>query len=243
MSANPEDEARVLKRIELVKELGAEEQERILDLLQNPTTTITARAVALRQAAAMELASPTLDRRAGNDRRSGRQRRSREGRRLWHVSPRPEADRRSAVFVPKVEALKVGDPANDDTDVGPVIDTDARERILEWIKEADGDLLTGGEQDGLIKPTVIANVSDEAKVSCQEVFGPVVIVNPVGSVDEAIERANGTRYGLQAGIFTASIDTALKAAERLSESAGLVLMAKRPRTRRELCSVMPAVSH
>ena len=124
-----------------------------------------------------------------------------------------------------------------------MIDDDARERILEWIAEADGDVLAGGEQDGLIRPTVIANVSDEAKVSCQEVFGPVVIVNPVGSVDEAIERANGTRYGLQAGIFTASIDTALKAAERLSESAGLVLMAKRPRTRRELCSVMPAVSH
>jgi len=120
-----------------------------------------------------------------------------------------------AAFVPKVEALKVGDPADDDTDVGPVIDTGARERILSWIAEADGDVLTGGEQDGLIKPTVIANVSDDAKVSCQEVFGPVAIVNQVGSVDEGIERANGTRYGLQAGIFTAALDTALRAAERL----------------------------
>src|SRR5438874_2024625 len=128
---------------------------------------------------------------------------------------RPVYDAFMAGFVPKVEALKVGDPSEDDTDVGPVIDADARERILEWIAEADGDLLAGGEQDGLIKPTVIANVSDDAKVSCQEVFGPVAIVNPVGSVDEAIDRANGTRYGLQAGIFTASIDTALKAAERL----------------------------
>jgi acyl-CoA reductase-like NAD-dependent aldehyde dehydrogenase len=128
---------------------------------------------------------------------------------------RPVYDAFLAGFVPKVEALNVGDPADDDTDVGPVIDADARERILEWIGEADGDVLTGGEQDGLIKPTVIANVSDDAKVSCQEVFGPVVIVNPFDSVDEAIERANGTRYGLQAGIFTASIDIALKAAERL----------------------------
>ncbi|MFL5909520.1 MAG: aldehyde dehydrogenase family protein [Gaiellaceae bacterium] len=127
----------------------------------------------------------------------------------------PVYDAFLAAFVPKVEALKVGDPSEDDTDVGPVIDADARERILEWIAESDGDLLAGGEQDGLIKPTVIANVADDAKVSCEEVFGPVVIVNPAGSVDEAIERANGTRYGLQAGVFTASIDTALKAAERL----------------------------
>jgi acyl-CoA reductase-like NAD-dependent aldehyde dehydrogenase len=128
---------------------------------------------------------------------------------------RPVLDAFLAAFVPKVEALKVGDPADDDTDVGPVIDADARERILAWIAEADGEVLTGGEQDGLIRPTVIANVSDHAKVSCQEVFGPVVIVNPIGSVDEGIERANGTRYGLQAGVFTASIDTALRAADRL----------------------------
>src|SRR5690242_19349037 len=76
MSADPDHEARALKRIALAKELGAEEQERILDLLQNPTTTDTARAAALREAAAMELASSTRDRRAGNDRRSGQQRRS-----------------------------------------------------------------------------------------------------------------------------------------------------------------------
>src|SRR5437763_3930753 len=83
---------------------------------------------------------------------------------------RPVYDGFLAGFVPKVQALKVGDPSDDDTDVGPVIDADARERILAWIAEADGDVLAGGEQDGLIKPTVIANVSDNAKVSCQEVF-------------------------------------------------------------------------
>ena len=118
-------------------------------------------------------------------------------------------------FVPKVEALKVGDPADDETDVGPVIDEGARARILEWIEEADGAVLTGGEQDGLIRPTALANVSDDRKASCEEVFGPVVVVNPVDSIDEAIERANGTRYGLQAGIFTASIDTALRVADGL----------------------------
>jgi acyl-CoA reductase-like NAD-dependent aldehyde dehydrogenase len=128
---------------------------------------------------------------------------------------RPAWDRFVDAFVPMVEALKVGDPADDDTDVGPVIDAGARERILEWIAEADGETLAGGEQDGMIRPTVIANVSDNAKVSCQEVFGPVVVVNPIDSVDEGIVRANGTRYGLQAGIFTTSLDTALRAAERL----------------------------
>jgi acyl-CoA reductase-like NAD-dependent aldehyde dehydrogenase len=128
---------------------------------------------------------------------------------------RPVWDRFVAAFVPKVEALEVGDPADDDTDVGPVIDAGARERILEWIAESDGEVLAGGEENGLIRPTVIANVSDHAKVSCQEVFGPVVVVNPIDSVDEGIARANGTRYGLQAGVFTASLDTALRAAERL----------------------------
>jgi acyl-CoA reductase-like NAD-dependent aldehyde dehydrogenase len=125
-------------------------------------------------------------------------------------------------FVPKVEALKVGDPADDETDVGPVIDADARDRIAAWVEEAGGDRLTGGEENGLLRPTVLANVPDDAKVSCEEVFGPVVVVNPVDSLDEAIERANGTRFGLQAGIFTASLDAALAAAERL-EFGGVVV--------------------
>jgi acyl-CoA reductase-like NAD-dependent aldehyde dehydrogenase len=120
-----------------------------------------------------------------------------------------------AAFVPKVEALTVGDPADDATDVGPVIDEDARERILEWIGEAGGRQLAGGEEDGLIRPTVLADVSDRARVSCEEVFGPVVVVNPYDTLDEAIERANSTRYGLQAGIFTASLETAFACAERL----------------------------
>ena len=128
-------------------------------------------------------------------------------------------------FVPKVEALIVGDPADDETDVGPVIDADARTRIAEWIEEArssGAEVLTSGEDGALIKPTVIAKVADDQKVSCEEVFGPVVIVNPVDSVDEAIERANGTRFGLQAGIFTSSLDSALRAADRL-EFGGVIV--------------------
>ena len=131
---------------------------------------------------------------------------------------RPAYDAFVQAFVPKVEALKVGDPADDDTDVGPVIDDGARTRILDWLAEARaaGAIeLTGGEENGQIRPTVLAEVADDQKVSCEEVFGPVVVVNPVDSVGEAIERANGTRFGLQAGIFTKSLDTALRGADGL----------------------------
>jgi acyl-CoA reductase-like NAD-dependent aldehyde dehydrogenase len=119
-------------------------------------------------------------------------------------------------LVPLVNALKVGDPADEETDIGPVIDEDARERIIEWIKKTSGEVLAGGDLDGeLIRPTVIANPGRDDEVSCEEVFGPVCTVTAVDSVDEAIELANGTRYGLQAGIFTSSIDTAFRAAQEL----------------------------
>jgi acyl-CoA reductase-like NAD-dependent aldehyde dehydrogenase len=124
-----------------------------------------------------------------------------------------------AHFIPKVEALKVGDPAEEDTDVGPVIDDDARERILSWIEEAKAGgatVLTGGDApEGLLRPTVLADVTPEMKVSCLEVFGPLCTVTRYDSLDEAYDLANGTEYGLQAGIFTGSIDTAVEAAEKL----------------------------
>jgi acyl-CoA reductase-like NAD-dependent aldehyde dehydrogenase len=122
-------------------------------------------------------------------------------------------------FVPKVDALKVGDPGEEDTDVGPVIDEDARERIVSWIEEArsaGATVLTGGEVvDGLLRPTVLADVTPEMKVSCQEVFGPLCTVTPYDSADEAFALANGTEFGLQAGIFTGSVKTALAAAAAL----------------------------
>jgi acyl-CoA reductase-like NAD-dependent aldehyde dehydrogenase len=139
---------------------------------------------------------------------------------------RPAYNQFVEAFLPKVEALKVGDPADEETDVGPVIDEDARERILEWIAEARGggvEILAGGEeQDGLIAPTVIAGASPELKVSCEEVFGPVVTVNAFDSLDEAIELANSTRYGLQAGIFTSRLDTAMRAGQEL-EFGGVIV--------------------
>jgi acyl-CoA reductase-like NAD-dependent aldehyde dehydrogenase len=129
---------------------------------------------------------------------------------------RPVYDAFVEKFVPRVEELNVGDPADEETDIGPVIDEDARERILEWIGASSGEVLTGGDLDGeLIRPTVIANPDPKDKVSCEEVFGPVCTVTAVDSVDHAIDLANGTRYGLQAGIFTGRIETALRAAHEL----------------------------
>jgi acyl-CoA reductase-like NAD-dependent aldehyde dehydrogenase len=129
-----------------------------------------------------------------------------------------------AAFVPKVEALKIGDPGDPDTDVGPVISDGDHERILEWIGETKGDVLTGGEttEDGLIRPTVIANPAPTDKVQCEEVFGPVVTVTRVASLDEAIEQANATRYGLQAAIFSNDLPTCLEAAQRL-EFGGVIV--------------------
>jgi acyl-CoA reductase-like NAD-dependent aldehyde dehydrogenase len=122
-------------------------------------------------------------------------------------------------FLPGVEELKAGDPSDEETDVGPVIDDDARERILGWIEEArtlGAEVLTGGEADGaVIRPTVIAGAPPQAKVSCEEVFGPVVTVSAYDTFDEAVELANGTRFGLQAGIFTADVRRALQAAHEL----------------------------
>ncbi|MHB1241827.1 MAG: aldehyde dehydrogenase family protein [Gaiellaceae bacterium] len=124
-----------------------------------------------------------------------------------------------ARFVPKVEALVVGDPADEATDVGPLIDRDARDRVLAWIEEAraaGAEVLTGGELDGeLLRPTVIAGAGPELKVSCEEVFGPLCTITPYDTLDEGIALANGTRYGLQAGIFTRDLKNALAAAERL----------------------------
>ncbi len=122
-------------------------------------------------------------------------------------------------FLPRVKALKVGDPADEQTDVGPVIDSESRERILAWIEEAvsgGATVLAGGDApDGIIHPTVLADVAPDMKVSCQEVFGPLCTVSPYGDLEEAFALANGTEYGLQAGIFTSNISDALAAANTL----------------------------
>jgi acyl-CoA reductase-like NAD-dependent aldehyde dehydrogenase len=121
-------------------------------------------------------------------------------------------------FLPKVEALVVGDPAEEATDVGPVIDEGSRTRIAGWVEEAEAagaKLLAGSAGADPLRPIVLGEAPETARVVCDEVFGPVCVVNAVASLEEAYERANGTDYGLQAGIFTGSIATALAAADAL----------------------------
>lgn len=130
------------------------------------------------------------------------------------------------MLVDLVRKLKVGDPMDDATNVSSLISTDDRDRVKSWIDEAvaaGATLRTGGEIDGtLLSPAVLTDVTLEMKVCSEEVFGPVVSVQTYRTLNEAIELANSTRYGLQAGIFTPSLDTAAEATRRLEFGAVLV---------------------
>ena len=122
-------------------------------------------------------------------------------------------------LVPLVDALVVGDPADESTDVGPLIAASERERVLEWIDEARAGgavVLTGGVvENDLLRPTVVESPPPEGRLACDEVFGPVCTLQRYATLDEAVALANSTRYGLQAGIFTADVTRALSAASRL----------------------------
>jgi acyl-CoA reductase-like NAD-dependent aldehyde dehydrogenase len=129
-------------------------------------------------------------------------------------------------LVTAVGGLVVGDPADEATEVGPVITPTAHQRVREWIAEAvaaGATIATGGSaHDGLIEPTVLDGITPSMKVTCDEVFGPVVGVAAYHTIDGAIALCNGTGYGLQAGIFTARVDAAIAWAARL-EFAGVVI--------------------
>jgi acyl-CoA reductase-like NAD-dependent aldehyde dehydrogenase len=131
---------------------------------------------------------------------------------------RPVVDGFLERFLPKVEALVVGDPADEATDVGPVIDAGSRTRIAGWVEDAESagaNLLVGATDADPLGPLVLGEAPENTRVVCDEVFGPVCVVNAVDSLEDAYTRANGTEYGLQAGVFTGSIATALAAAEAL----------------------------
>lgn len=109
-------------------------------------------------------------------------------------------------FLPRVEALKVGDPLDEETDVGPMIDRGAAERIESWVKEAvagGAKLLAGGQRDGnLFQPTVLTEVQETMKVCAQEVFAPLVGLYPYTDFQQAIKAVDNSDFGLQAGLFT-----------------------------------------
>jgi acyl-CoA reductase-like NAD-dependent aldehyde dehydrogenase len=109
-------------------------------------------------------------------------------------------------LVQRFEQLVVGDPLDEATDVGPVINAGEAERVEEWLKEAvDGGarVLTGGERDGSVfQPTIIAGAEDAMRVSCEELFAPVIGVYDYSDPRDAIARAGTSEFGLQAGLFT-----------------------------------------
>jgi acyl-CoA reductase-like NAD-dependent aldehyde dehydrogenase len=128
-------------------------------------------------------------------------------------------DRFVAELVRRVEELKVGDPLDEDTDIGPVIDSANADRIEAWLqeaKDAGAEVLTGGERENSVwRPTVLANLRDDLRVSCDEVFAPVVGVNSFSDVESAIDAAGRSEFGLQGGIFTNDVRVIEKAFDRI----------------------------
>jgi acyl-CoA reductase-like NAD-dependent aldehyde dehydrogenase len=130
-----------------------------------------------------------------------------------------------AKLVDGVKKLKVGDPLDESTDVGPMINEDAARRAAAWIDEATASgakVVTGGKRRGpFLEPTVLTHTKPDMKVSCQEVFAPVVNVEPYDEFDDAIRRVNASPYGLQAGVFTRDAKLLFRAFEEL-EVGGVI---------------------
>lgn len=131
-----------------------------------------------------------------------------------------------AAIVPKVKALVVGNPLDEATDVGPLIREYDAIRVQTWIDEAtnDGaDILCGGTREGsYVQPAVLTKTRPGQKVNSEEVFGPVVTVEPYSEFDEAIAAVNDSRYGLQAGVFTHDSRLIFRAFEEI-EAGGVVI--------------------
>ena len=129
-------------------------------------------------------------------------------------------------FKEATEKLVLGDPLDENTDLSTLISGKELERAEAWIHEAvtgGGQVITGGTiEKNILLPTAIVGVASDLKVSCQEVFAPIVIINPIKNVDEGIGYINDSKYGLQAGIFTKDISTAMHASKKL-EVGGVMI--------------------
>ncbi|WP_282067548.1 aldehyde dehydrogenase family protein [Bacillus pumilus] len=126
----------------------------------------------------------------------------------------------------KVDQLIVGDPLSSESDIGCMVDEQAAKRVEVWIQEAEkmgASIISGGQRYGAsVRPTILLNPPKQAKVVCEEVFGPVVSILPYEDLNKAIKEANDSRYGLQAGIFTSQLNVALHAAKEL-ETGGVII--------------------
>jgi len=136
------------------------------------------------------------------------------------------AEKFQGLFLAAVSKLRVGDPMDPTVLVGSVIDTKAADRVMAWIEEAQthgARVLCGGTRAGnLIQPTVLTGVTSTLKLACEEVFGPVVLLDEYTELEEGIARVNASRFGLQAGVFTDSQRVAQVAMEDL-EVGGLLI--------------------
>jgi glyceraldehyde-3-phosphate dehydrogenase (NADP+) len=122
-------------------------------------------------------------------------------------------------LVPKVEAIKLGDPAEVDTGLGSLISEREAIRVEAALRQGSqngAQLLTGGERSGsVVRPAIVANVDPSSPLSQDELFGPAVAVSTVSDIDEAIEVANATQFGLGAGIFTRDVSNAVRFAQEV----------------------------
>jgi acyl-CoA reductase-like NAD-dependent aldehyde dehydrogenase len=129
-------------------------------------------------------------------------------------------------FVAGAAALKVGDPLDPATDIGPMVDAAAVERTERWVAEAVADgaqVLTGGSADGLVfRPTVLVDAPHSSQVCSEEAFAPLVVVFPFSDIEDAFAEVNASRFGLQAGVFTNDLAHAWRAFEAL-EVGGVII--------------------
>ncbi len=134
----------------------------------------------------------------------------------------------TARLVANAETLRVGDPLDPETDVGPLITAGDRDRVKEWVDEAvaaGAELLTGGElvdEGRCLAPTLLGSPPRDAKVWCEEIFGPVATIDRFSDFGEALRMANDSKFGLQAGVFTRDVSRGLEAANTL-EFGGVLI--------------------
>lgn len=129
-------------------------------------------------------------------------------------------------FVPRVRALKVGHPLDEAADLSSLISSGDGERLAAWLEEAraaGAEFLTGGEVSGaVVQPTVAVKAGPELRISCQEVFAPVVTVQPYADFEEALAAVNESEFGLQAGVFTSDVRRIYRAFDAL-EVGGVIV--------------------
>jgi acyl-CoA reductase-like NAD-dependent aldehyde dehydrogenase len=123
--------------------------------------------------------------------------------------------------------MKIGDPTLPDTDIGPLIRHAETDRIHDWVQDAvnnGAELIAGGNKlsDSTYEATVLLDAPDDATISCNEVFGPVIQVYSYKDIDEALVRANALEVSFQAAVFSSNIDTCMHAFKHLNASAVMI---------------------